>query len=352
MVYNINLYVFFNFNLIYLSDSLFEISNPHASLSTLDFMSLALRELPSKPLPRDYFQIKHFKDFKFMAQGAFGTVFKAKHIVTGTWMALKEIKIMESSMAFIHRIQAELTILQLCSRAIQQTVEYYGAFVLDNSFYICMEWMDLGSLTTWWCRAHAISEEERVGLVDHDMSAMLDLGVHRKTYNFPEWFLTYVAFHVLCGLRGLYEKLLLVHKDIKPSNILLNSNGEIKLCDFGISARALGENNDAQEGCPSYMSPEQLATPAQLDAFGWRRAIDKIDIWSLGISLVELATGKYPFHITAEDSVLAQIFMIVHEPPVLPSVVHFSPLFIDFIAKCLTRDPSGRPSLSLLLVSI
>jgi len=101
-----------------------------------------------------------------------------------------------------------------------------------------------------------------------------------------------VALAVLEGLTYLYDKHRIIHRDIKPSNILFNSAGEIKICDFGVSGELVNSIADTFVGTSTYMSPERIqGAPYTV----------KSDVWSLGISLIELALGRFPFSESLSD---------------------------------------------------
>ncbi len=89
--------------------------------------------------------------------------------------------------------------------------------------------------------------------------------------------------------------------DIKPTNILANTKGQIKLCDFGVSGKLIQSVAKTNIGCQSYMAPERI-TQGEAVAYNIQS-----DVWSLGVTLVELAMGKYPFPLSRRDSVFAQL---------------------------------------------
>ncbi|VDO04400.1 unnamed protein product [Haemonchus placei] len=103
-----------------------------------------------------------------------------------------------------------------------------------------------------------------------------------------------------------------IHRDVKPSNILLDWNGSVKLCDFGISGQLIESRaHTVQAGCPPYMAPERFDPRFNSD-YDIRS-----DVWSVGISLIEIATGRYPYsHIDSEFAILAAI--VRDPPPTLP----------------------------------
>lgn len=135
-----------------------------------------------------------------------------------------------------------------------------------------------------------------------------------------------------------------MHRDIKPSNVLINSKGEIKLCDFGVSSELENSVADTFVGTGTYMAPERIqGSPYTV----------KSDVWSVGLTLMELAIGKFPFSIDSEDDdeaagpqgILDLLQQIVLEPsPRLPKSDAFPQILEDVIAKCLMKDPKERPT--------
>ncbi|CAF3375526.1 unnamed protein product [Rotaria socialis] len=175
-----------------------------------------------------------------------------------------------------------------------------------------------------------------------------------------------MEYMVLRGLSYLREHHRIMHRDIKPSNILVNHQGEIKLCDFGVSAQLINSTLQTFIGTRSYMSPERLE--------GAHYGIMS-DIWSLGLSLVEMALGRYPIPPPSIEDIdrlfdvdpygnqsrlegygcykVLAIFelmeWIVNEaPPSLPQK-HFSPEFCDLIDRCLKKSTTERADLNTLL---
>lgn len=151
---------------------------------------------------------------------------------------------------------------------------------------------------------------------------------------------------VLAGLVYLYEAHRIMHRDIKPSNILLNSRGNIKLCDFGVATETVNSIADTFVGTSTYMAPERI----QGGAYTVRS-----DVWSVGLSVMELAVGRFPFD--SSDSaagnrasagpmgILDLLQQIVHEPaPKLPKSDAFPPILHEFVAKCLLKKSEERPT--------
>lgn len=161
-----------------------------------------------------------------------------------------------------------------------------------------------------------------------------------------------IAEATLGGLTYLYVKHHIMHRDIKPSNILVNSRGCIKLCDFGVSGELVNSVADTFVGTSTYMAPERIQ--------GEKYTV-KSDVWSFGLSIMELAIGKFPFdaseHLSDGDSAPAGILdllqQIVHEPaPRLPKSEAFPQILEDMIQKCMNKRPEERPTPQELFVCV
>jgi len=163
------------------------------------------------------------------------------------------------------QILRELQIMHDCSS--RHIISFFGAFVADPHICICMEYADKGSLDQIY---------KRIGAIDIEVVGQ-------------------IALAVLEGLTYLYDAHRIIHRDIKPSNILFNSAGEIKLCDFGVSGELINSIADTFVGTSTYMSPERIQ--------GAQYTV-KSDVWSLGITLIELALGRFPF--SDDDSELEE----------------------------------------------
>ncbi|XP_075973228.1 dual specificity mitogen-activated protein kinase kinase lic isoform X2 [Anticarsia gemmatalis] len=253
-----------------------------------------------------------------LGRGAYGIVEKMKHIPSNTTMAVKRITASFNSQSLeLKRLLMDLDVSMRAS-ACPYTVHFYGAMFREGDVWICMEVMDM-SLDKFYTK------------------------VYKNNRTIPENILGKIAFSVVSALHYLYSKLRVIHRDVKPSNILINRKGEVKMCDFGISGYlvdSVAKTIDA--GCKPYMAPERIdpsGNPGQYDI--------RSDVWSLGISLIELATGKFPYNTWGTP--FEQLKQVVQdEPPRLPPAA-FSPQFEELIVQCLQKDYRQRPNYDALL---
>uniref|UniRef100_A0A0W0FDU7 Protein kinase domain-containing protein n=1 Tax=Moniliophthora roreri TaxID=221103 RepID=A0A0W0FDU7_MONRR len=195
------------------------------------------------------------KNLEELGMGNGGSVMKVEHIPTGIIMA-KKIVLIDAKPSVRKQILRELHIMHTCDSPF--IVSSFGAFLSDPNICICMEFMDKGSFDGIY---------KRMGAIDIDVVGK-------------------VAYSVLEGLLYLYDLIAPPAPDIKPSNVLLNSEGEIKLCDFGVSGELINSLANTFVGTSIYMSPERIQ--------GGEYSV-KSDVWSLGITIVELAHGRFPF---------------------------------------------------------
>ncbi|RDB18339.1 Dual specificity protein kinase FUZ7 [Hypsizygus marmoreus] len=210
-----------------------------------------------------HFDLKNadLKNLAELGQGNGGSVMKVEHVPTGTIMA-KKIVLIDAKPSVRKQILRELQIMHDCKSKF--IVSSYGAFLAEPNICICMEFMDKGSFDGIY---------KKIGPIDIEVVGML-------------------ALAVLEGLTYLYDVHRIIHRDIKPSNILCNSQGEVKLCDFGVSGELINSIANTFVGTSVYMSPERIQ--------GAEYSV-KSDVWSLGISLIELALGRFPFSDAGSD---------------------------------------------------
>mmetsp|Transcript_431 Transcript_431/g.1222 ORF Transcript_431/g.1222 Transcript_431/m.1222 type:complete len:221 (-) Transcript_431:75-737(-) len=168
----------------------------------------------------------------------------------------------------------------------------------------------------------------------------------------PEKYLAEISRQVLLGLLYLHKERRILHRDIKPSNLLLNQNGEVKITDFGVSGQLANSVSKCVSwvGTITYMSPERIS--------GQKYGYDS-DIWSLGLSLVECALGRFPYPPTEpgseQESQPMKLsfwdllhYIVENPPPELPAN-QFSAEFRDFVARCLCKQPEQRAKVQDLL---
>lgn len=299
---------------------------PLGSASQILGSVLALQLTMSSPLATKLlFKIENSNDLMFLKDlglGNSGTVLKVVHLPTQTTMAKKIIPI-DPNTAVQTQIIRELRILHECHSP--SIIEFYGAFVNRNNIVICMEYCNCGSL-----------------------DKILPLC---NPQQFPDYVLRKLAYSMLTGLEYLYTAHKIIHRDIKPLNVLMTHRGEFKLCDFGVLRELTNSlaQADTFVGTLMYMSPERIQ--------GLKYGV-KLDVWLMGLMLIELALGQSVWRDEDDDDehrmsgpngILDLLQRIVNEtPPLLTGKKNpvtgkpYDPQLCEFIDYAMVKDEQQR----------
>mmetsp|Transcript_18878 Transcript_18878/g.52723 ORF Transcript_18878/g.52723 Transcript_18878/m.52723 type:complete len:401 (-) Transcript_18878:972-2174(-) len=240
-------------------------------------------------------------------------------------VAIKKCTVLDISEQRKKMLLKELRMLsQLQSIAL---VGFHGAFLEDDAVVLVMEYMDEGSLEQWRKNSNCGN--------DLNPSQMKSLQMKREP------FFASIAYQVLTGLEYLHSQRM-IHRDIKPGNILLNNRGQVKLCDFGISS-LYGEDDSSLQttvvGTSRFMSPERLRAKPYGKAS---------DIWSFGLVLLELWKGEIPFKDC--ESIISLVITVEETSlnDLLSGIQSSSPNLRNVLMFCLEDEPGKRMPASIL----
>ncbi|XP_075215565.1 serine/threonine-protein kinase hippo isoform X2 [Lycorma delicatula] len=241
-----------------------------------------------------------------LGEGSYGSVYKALHKESGQVLAIKQVPVDTD----LQEIIKEISIMQQCDSPF--VVKYYGSYFKNTDLWIVMEYCGAGSVSDIMrLRKKTLTEEEIATILSDTLKGLEYLHLRRK-----------------------------IHRDIKAGNILLNTEGHAKLADFGVAGQltdTMAKRNTVI-GTPFWMAPEVI------QEIGYDCVAD---MWSLGITALEMAEGKPPY---GDIHPMRAIFMIPTKPP--PSFREpdqWSPEFIDFVSRCLVKNPEERATATEML---
>lgn len=247
-----------------------------------------------------------FEMLDIIGEGSYGLICTCRNVKTQQIMAIKFLDIEEEEEP---GLQKEIDILRESSEC-RNIVKYFNCYIKETTLLIVMEFCDGGSaLDLMQLCNKSFSEEEISAILQHMIKGLIYLHSHK-----------------------------ILHRDIKAGNVLLSSEGVAKLADFGVSAKLTHtlQKKKTIVGSPYWMAPEVI-TVTKENQEGYDL---KADIWSLGITSIELADKKPPLFDIAS---LRVIFLIPsREPPSFKEPAKWSKEFNDFVTTCLKKDPTKR----------
>lgn len=253
-----------------------------------------------------------------LGQGSSGFVEKYRHISSGREIALKVLQAGDIAEPQRKAILLELRTFAKCRNP--HIVDFYGAFFHENYIYIALEYMNAGALSSFLAGTQPV----------------------------PERLLASIMWQVVDGLDYLHSEMHVIHRDVKPSNLLLGTAGIVKITDFGVSGELEDDLEKKQKvtfaGTIHYMSPERVVgKPYEYNS----------DTWSLGLTLLECIFLRYPYASSEEKDKKLSLWELMRridqqEPPSLPPDTEFSANLQDFVRQALQKDPTRRPSAATL----
>ncbi|CAI8054304.1 Dual specificity mitogen-activated protein kinase kinase 2 (Fragment), partial [Geodia barretti] len=284
---------------------------PAASQRALSNPGLAMDELVIKG-KKYRFTPDDLEELGPLGAGNYGTVLKMNHKATGTEMAVKKIPVPEL------RVNQKDNIVELAvvmgTGTCPDIVEYYGCLIREGDVWICME------------------------LLDSSMDKISDRVYQQLQSTIPEEILGKMTVSVIRALNYLKTDMKIIHRDVKPSNVLVNCLGQFKLCDFGIAGQLVDSIALTRDvGCRPYMAPERIDPSTA----GIGYTIQS-DVWSFGITLVELALGSFPYG--KWTTIFEQLNAVVNGPaPNLPENDRYSPELREFGAAWYVTCVKATP---------
>lgn len=247
-------------------------------------------------------QLEDYQIIEEIAQGGYSQIYLCAHKRTGMKVAIKEIKLHTDKTAneteYADRVYREIALLRLISHPF--ICELFHSFAKNDSYYLVMEMEESGTLTTLINKEGPLSEDTA-----RDYFAQM-----------------------ISAIRYLHQNKI-VHRDLKTDNLLLDRNKNIRLIDFGLSNICKGDSLFSTAcGTASYAPPEVISAKS----YGF-----SVDIWSAGIVLFAMCTGRLPFY---EANTKKMYEKILYQEPVFPTTM--SPSLVDLLRKMLTKNPESR----------
>ena len=257
--------------------------------------------------------VEELEEITKIGNGICGEVYRCRHKESDTLIAAKKMVWVDNPEES-KRILMDLKVMT--THRCPYIVQYYGSVLRNGEVWVFMELME----------------------------TCLDRLLKVLKAPIPEEVVCTMTVSIVKALNYLKTEHSVIHRDVKPSNMLLDRRGNVKLCDFGISGRLVDSQAFTRNaGCAGYMAPERIKLSCN-------QGYDvRADVWSLGISLVELATGASPYASKQFGTEFELLTFIVDAPPPLPDPSKFSPEFCDFLSKCLAKNVEWRLHYSELL---
>ncbi|KAL7718750.1 Protein kinase [Entamoeba marina] len=287
------------------SSEIIEFEAPEEELPEKE-SELALEDLVDEGLPQ-----MHYDNFSKIGEGAAGEVFMARSKKNDSEVALKKCIITSKNEKSLLN---EIEIMRNCKQP--NIVAFFGSYLEDGYVWVVMEYMDSGCLT--------------------EILTQYENGLRMN-----EQQMAYVLREVMKGLLYLHNRHK-IHRDIKSDNILISSDGSVKIGDFGYAAQLTSQRNKRNSivGTPYWMAPEVIRNKLY-DA--------KADIWSIGIMMMEMTEGDPPY---MELPPLRALFLITTKGiPPLKERESWSKELVKLVESCLMKDPSLRPTSEQVLES-
>ncbi|GAB5575730.1 myosin-IIIb isoform X2 [Prionailurus iriomotensis] len=285
--------------------------------------------LESLPDPTDTWEI-----IETIGKGTYGKVYKVTNKRDGS---LAAVKVLDPISDMDEEIEAEYNILQFLPNH-PNVVKFYGMFYKPDHCVGGQLWLVL-ELNSLLCNGGSVTE--------------LVKGLLRCGQRLDEAMISYILYGALLGLQHLHNNRI-IHRDVKGNNILLTTEGGVKLVDFGVSAQLTSTRlrRNTSVGTPFWMAPESYEPKRKKCVIACEQQYDssydaRCDVWSLGITAIELGDGDPPLF---DMHPVKTLFKIPRNPP--PTLLHpekWCEEFNHFISQCLIKDFEKRPSVTHLL---